>query len=329
MSDRIDEKNQQTISNEAAHFRASAEYHKEQLKRFWIELLRSGIFTLAALAVLVFACIAWFTANTRVHSKTASITSQHEIVRIATKGVRQTPERTFLKLSEGTSYTADGETYYYVETGDIALRLSEEYIVSPGASGSVTFYIIPTHDGSMTATLYLELAGYKETEGENSEQKSAARVNDPVLNALLSGHILLFNKYENNHYSEWLSNNSTGDSWNNTITITLPDDTKKDEPYPVTIYWIWPLLYENMKKDLYAEASEEYTARFSPFIESQIENMEKIDGTSYYYSRIFLAKEGNISNLDERTKAYNLADEYIGSNADYLYLSIQTAAFDE
>lgn len=320
-----------SLQMEAADIPSTAGTHQDEVKKLWIELLKTGIFSLAALAVIVFLTIAWFAANRRVQSGSASVVARHENVRIASKGVRQSSEEEFLKLSEGTSYTYGGDTYYYTEDGEIAMRLAEDYIVSPGASGSIEFYIIPTHDGAMQATLHLGLSGYAEKVGEDGVTKQIEQVEDPVLDALLKGHILLFENYQDGYYSNWLSNESTVGILDNTITIELPEDTKEGVPYRVTFYWIWPLRYENMVEDLYVNGSTEYTERFAPFVEAQSQNRKPISETGNYdYSQIFLAKkETSLNTLDSRTKAYNLADEYIGTNAGYLYLTIQTAAFDE
>lgn len=308
----------------AADFPPSVRSQQDVLKAFKKELLKTTFFLLATLTVLVYGSRAWFASNSRVYSGTASVSAQYEPVRIASKGVRQSSEQSLLKLPEGTAYQkpVDSDTYYYTENGEIALRLSEEYIVSPGASGSIDFYIIPTRDGAMTVTLYLGLVGYAESKTGDVE-----RVQDDVLDALLSGHILLFDTYDGRYYSDWLGNLGTSGFLDNSITVTLPENTIEGEPYHVSLYWIWPLRYENMVEDLYKPGSREYTERFLRFIEEQTQNITNVPGTNsdYSYSRIFLTK----GPLDSRTKAYNLADEYIGTKANYLYLTIQTASFSD
>lgn len=292
------------------------------VQRLWKEILKTGIFLLATVIVLVFGSIAWFVSNDRTQATTASVSAKHDPLRLATKGVRQKAEKDYLRITEetlpdGETYPHKEETYYYTEDGTIALRLSEDNIVvSPGASGTVTFYIIPNQDGAMSLTLYVGLAGYTATQNNTS----AERIVDPTLDALLSGHILLFrNKDENGHYSDWLGEN-------NTVTVSLPVTAKKDIPEAVTVHWIWPLRYENMVNDLYEKGSEEYQDSFAPFVEKQskIANMNPLTGR-YRYSRIFLTNETG-ETVQDCSKYYNLADEYIGTNAQYLYLAIQTSA---
>lgn len=289
------------------------------IRRLWKEMLKTGIFLLATLIVLAFCSIAWFVSNDRTQATTASVSAKHDPLRLATKGVRQKAEKDYLRITEetlpdGETHPYKEETYYFTENGTIALRLSEDNIVvSPGASGTATFYIIPNQDGAMSLTLYVGLAGYAATQNNTP-------IDDKTLDALLSGHILLFqNKDENGHYSGWLGEN-------NTITVSLPVTAKKDIPEEVSLHWIWPLRYENMVNDLYEKGSAEYRDSFAPFVEKQskIADMNPLT-ERYRYSRIFLTNETG-DTVQDRSKAYNLADEYIGTNAQYLYLAIQTSA---
>lgn len=327
----MEQDNRQSQQNEAEYYRTAAETHKETLKYFWKDFLKTGVFILAVIIVIIIAGIAWFVANNRASGDASSISAQQEIVRIASKGVRQTAEKNSnLNLSGGTEYRYGEEIYYYTEGGEIAMHLSEDYSVSPGASGFIEFYIIPTRDGATTVNLYLGLAGYADKLSTGGTSKQAERVEDATLEALLSGHILLFKKYENGYYYEWLYNGGTDGILNNKITIQLPEDSKEGVPYPYKLYWIWPKRYENMVNDLFVEGSTEFTNDFSPFIEGQA-NTEytQIGETSYSYSRIFLANTWPLTSFETRTKAYNLADEYIGTNADYLYLTIRTSTAEE
>lgn len=287
------------------------------LKTFVRELAKTAVYLLAASAVIVFCSIAWFVSNRQVDASTASIQAGIDTIRIATKGLRQKAEEQFLNLSEGTEYRYGSETYYYTEGGQIALRLdSDETAVFPGASGKVTFYIIPGRDGTATIPIYLSIAGY---------DKAGAPLNDTILNALLSGHILLFRSYNSLYYSDWLDpQDCAAGQLEHTFTVELPPETRAGVPFPVTFYWVWPLRYENMEKDLFAETDEDRTD-FLDFIDLQATQTTPIPGTAEYsYSRIFIKHDAALSTLETRSRAYDLADEYIGANTSFLYLSIQT-----
>lgn len=268
--------------------------------------------------VIAAASVAWFVSNSRVNSATAPVSAGFEPIKLATKGERQEADR-YLTLDQDTKKMEyQGETYYYTDGDPIALRLDAPgYEISPGAHGKVTFYVIPAKAGG-SLTLHIGLGGY----GEN-EQKKVVAIDDPVLNALMSGHILLFDSFENDTYTNWLfqteKRNSNITAANNTIfsnTITVDlNDAPAGVPFEVTFFWIWPLRYENLEALV-----------GSDFCTAQMQNMEGL-GTNYKYSRVFLAKqETDLSDVKNRSEAYDLADEYIGSNAQYLYLTIQTTA---
>ena len=319
-----------TQYKEAESYRASAEHHKQEVKSAWGTFWKSGVFVLAALGVLFFIGLAWYMTNNRVKSGSASVSAQAAVVRIASKGDRQTAEENSqLGLQDGETLEYHGETYYYVEDGEIAMRLSQDYSVSPGTSGSIEFYIIPVSNGKRSITLSLGFAGY-----QKDEDGKAVPAEDKTLEALLKGHILLFEDYENGFYSGWLYDSSDNGIYHNTITITLPEDAETDVPYPYTLYWIWPKRYENLvlhrvdQNDLFAQDSDEFQDSYLPFldVQSSDENRNPIPGTNYSYSALFLANSWPLEKTDARSKAYNLADEYIGTNADYLYLTIRTSA---
>lgn len=283
------------------------------------QLWKSMFFALAAVSVIVIASIAWFVSNSRVHSSTASVSADFEPIKLATRGDRQQGEVEHLALAEGNEETYNGKVYYCTEEGTIALRLDgTNHEVSPGSKGKVEFFIIPNGSTS-SVTLHIGLGGY----GEDEDDNKVKPIEDDVLKALMSGHILLFDNYENGEYSDWLfsSGGSNGSIFNNTITIDL-SGKPANVPVPVDFYWIWPLRYENMVNDFEG---------IQDFINEQAkgENMSNLN-EKYRYSRIFLTDKNDLTGaeVDERSKAYDLADEYIGSNAQYLYLTIQISADD-
>lgn len=331
MIDGIENK-EELIQSESTDELSSAEDYRDIQKRLWIDIAKTAAFAMAALAVIVIGSIAWFMANSQVHSASSSVSAQKGNFKIASKGARQNAEMDKLNFSEGTELSYSDDTYYCTEGGEIALRLSEQYSVFPGSNGYIDFYIIPSEDGEINATIYLGLTGY--IEDESTTEEDVRRCNDSVLDSLLSGHILLFGKYENGYYSDWLNNNNgeVVGIFNNSITVQVKD-AKKGIPHRVQIYWIWPLRYENMMSDLYKEDSREFADRFSPFVEEQSEksNMKPISdqSTDYLYNRIFLTKNEGSFDSNLRSKAYNLADEYIGTNAQYLYLTIKTAPIED
>ena len=316
---------------DAAFYRAQAGLHKAKLRRTRRIFLQSGLFLLAALIVAVLSSLAWFAINTGVFGSTSHVSSKKHATRLASKGERLKEEIEELDLAVGTPFYYHDETYYYTEDGEIALRFAEKQSVSPGARGQVDFYLIPGENSPRQETLCINLSCYQKGEGEGGR---ATPAEDAVLNRLLGGHILLFAKYEDGFFSELLLDTQAEEFPHNRMTVTISEDAKADEPIPIRIYWVWPKRYENLisqrsgKGDIFAPESAEYEDVFAPLLEAQNQKWETVSGTSehsdYSYNAFFLAG-GNLPNTTEtREKAYNLADEYIGTNADYLYLTIST-----
>lgn len=299
----------------------SSENVEQLRKAFKRQLWKCIFFSIVAVCVIAFASIAWFVSNTRVNSSVAPISAGFEPIRLATRGVRQQAEVDHLQLKsddEINKMEYDGKIYYYSEGDTIALRLNaDNYEISPGSKGKVEFYVIPA-GGASSVTLQIGVGGYGEDEKDNNKVKP---INDNVLNALMSGHILLFDTYENGVYSEWLyqKNGSNSGIINNAITVDL---TGKPAGVPVAVdfYWIWPLRYENIAND-FIEVKD--------FVEEQAATMTDLENSKYRYSRIFFTDQASLTGTDHRSKAYDLADEYIGSNAQYLYLIIQTSSSDD
>lgn len=269
---------------------------------FWHQLWKTITLLFIAVVVIAAASVAWFVSNTRVNSATAPVSAGFEPIKLATKGQRQTAESTLLNLGEGTIFLYGEDTYYFAEDGTIALRLDSNNVsVRPGSSGEVTIYIIPKHTGTLETTLYLELAGYQKYT-ENAVT-TARPVENPVLDTLLDGHILLFRDKDYSHRLWTESGN----------ILHISKDAREGVPLPVTFYWYWPLRYEDMK-----EAWLDRTLN-NPLPET----------SDYRYNRVFIAKADVLTDAKLCDEAYNRADEYIGSHADFLYLSIQTSLTEE
>lgn len=297
----------------------------EILRSLIAQLVKVSFFALAALIVIFVGTRAWFVANNRVTADGMQIQGRNSLIRLATTGSRQRAEEEYLKVANGEKlpdgqaflYPKQGqtETYYYTEDGAIALRMNGQKEVSPGATGKVTFYIIPSQNGELNTTVYLQLAGYQVVNGAAQEIP-----NNQILKTLLNGHILLFLNHEGEDEGEDVYSGWLGSDVSKPIPISIPD-AEQDTPVAFTVYWIWPLRYENMVP---LSGDETYTN----WMEEQIDanRLTPISGINYCYNNIFLAEKGSdLSGRDDKDNAYNLADEFIGTNAEYLYLTIRTA----
>lgn len=324
----------------AEDYRKAAEAHKEAEKNMRTTFLKTGIFFVLALVVIIILAIAWFVSNNRVSGEGTSIgANSSEIYLIASTGTRQTAERDKYKengenilsdteASEYTSYydTLTGETVALQDDQKLELyngsawHLQDNGTMKPGARGVLEFYVIPQIQGLSELTFNLNTAGYKETENASNP---VSLVEDPVFNALLEGHILFFTNLDDaNGYSGLL-----GPGEKEIRVKAKSGELQKDIPYKVSIYWIWPRRYHNFiyhqrttYGDLFGTESEDYTALLS-FINSNRNNF--FYNNNKEIKAIVTQKDMSDEDYALGTSYYNMADEYIGTHVDYIYLEIK------
>ncbi|MDO4475276.1 MAG: hypothetical protein Q4B59_00635 [Lachnospiraceae bacterium] len=303
----------QSPAHTAQEYREEAERHARAAKDTWKQFGKTGIFVAAAFVALVLLAMAWFVSNNRVHALGGRISAGANSLRLASKGERQEPESEVLQLDTGGELVFNNETYHVSDGGEVALYLDDQYEMKPGASGLIEFYIIPRTDGAAEVTLYVQTVACVTTK-ENGIETAAVNEADETLNALLSGHLLFFEKQENGTYSEWIALNGEGD---HVMKIQMDASAKADEPYLCQIYWVWP---EHL-------AVLEEISGMDAFISEQAQAAaaSAIEGTDgYLYSRLFIADSFPLSEKADQSRAYDLADEYIGSNMDYVYFTVRS-----
>lgn len=302
---------------------------REEIKELYKSLAKTTVMVFVSLFTLVFVAVAWFVANSNVRSGSSPISADYEPIKLAVKSndFRQSADE-YLQLNDGDTLTdADGNKYFYTNSGTIALRLDKnDYEVSPGAKGKVTFYVIP-NGATSSVTLHIGLGAYGE-----DENHAVNPINNEVINSLINGHILLFDDYSDvNGYSNWLfeTPNNSDSIFHNSITVDL-SNTSAGDIVPVDFYWIWPTRYQNYVNDF----KDSYTKNeIVNFANDQADNLRELGNyqvleNQYRYSYVFLSKD-SLTSTANRSEGYDLADEYIGGNAQYLYLTIQTSVTDE
>lgn len=224
-----------------------------------------------------------------------------------------------------------------------------------GASGKLEFYIITKVDNLSSVTIQLDTAAY--VYGSRTDKSgNAAKSWDAKLQELVSGHILLFRSSSDaDGYGECLSiedngkfivkaPKTSGDSAAAAGEEEAGNDTatfQKGIPYKVTLKWVWPKYFRNYvynqrtNGDLYSDSKSQNYKTFLVFVQNQAalnQGYSKMFCTqdsgegSQGEENTWTVKKENISNsmnqadYDLCTKYYNNADEYIGSNADFLYV---------
>ncbi|MCI7169943.1 hypothetical protein MSB04_05930 [bacterium] len=323
---------------------------------------------LSALVVMVGVSVAWFVSNHRVNATGMNIqVASAEDFQLASKGKRQDAEQNKLKnedsqniLNNGTAYliNSDGKMIaasddtnnteiYYAGFTNLAWRLDDDVTLMPGASGSMTFYIIPRKENLTSANLTFTLKACEDT----AAGVAVVSKNNQLQN-LVMGHILFFrNREADGSYADWIAPDENGSYLmaNSEYSFTVTPENKttfdKDKPYPVTLYWVWPnyirnYIYTNQNGSLFTNPDSSDYKNLLKFLNK--ENFQN-NVAEQKYSKIFYVKpdsgaasaigstggNGNQINsnitdafLNECNEAYNNADQYIGENARYLYIDV-------
>lgn len=316
------------------------------------KLKRSFVFAFVALIAVIALGIAWFMSNSKVTSTGTSVSAQDDrLFELASVGERQTAEASYLKdesekniLSAGAKRTYDSyiengtkvqkEQIYHVGTGSLAWYLDSQESILPGANGKLEFYIIPKKDDVKSVTVSFDITAYVYKDEGNAD-KRAVKSEDTTLQNLIQGHILFFQQLDDVYgYQKWLEADKP-------FVIEAPNNGsfKKDVPYKVTIYWIWPQYFRNYvytqkstQGDLFTDAANQTSdsdyARINRFINSQ-RTVETSQNKLFYDESSEVQVESDINKnmaqntLDQCSKYYNKADEYIGTNAKYIYVGIK------
>lgn len=172
-------------------------------------------------------------------------------------------------LNVGTTDFKDikGDIYILGDSETISLRVNdssninnaEEFgHVGPGSFGQFTFYIIPHIDSFDGVTVSIALHPYTLVrEGDPSEKTATGKAvhvenneNNEVLLNMLQGHILLFTaKDVNGDYASHVIPDLQDDG-SIRFEFHLDSSSKtwvKNQAEPVTVYWMWPKRFENIK----------------------------------------------------------------------------------
>lgn len=317
---------------------------------------RSLRLAFTALLAIVAVCIAWFASNNQVTVEDIQTTVRdEEPFDIASIGDRQTAEKNFLIddndnkiLSEGTERHFDnyididsketveaGGKKFYVGGSGIAWHMNGDQSLVPGAGGKLEFYIIPKQTGLTSVTISLNMEGYKLNETTNKAQK----LSDTKIQNLLNGHILLFRYLDDQYgYHGWLGadhkikiNAPTRDNGDTTFVPNIP--------YKVTLYWKWPQYFRNYiytQRSTYGDLfTDEMVAKYGDEYQSLVQFVDDQKSTGDAGSLFYDASgtgasiSGTINKymddttLDACTTYYNQADEYIGTNTQYVYIQIK------
>lgn len=260
----------------------------------------------------------------------------------------------YVDMESGISTPVEQPYTYYYGTSSLAWRKETQLqqMFEPGESGKFEFYIIPQVDDLKSVDVTFQFDAYMKTAGSSK----AVRSEDKLLQNLIDGHILLFRKLDNqNGYSGWLKPQEISSETGSAVTDSKGSEFfvnssevglesfEKGVPYKVTVYWVWPKYFRNyvyglrgMHNDLFVDRTDSNPDNTSikKFINDNkilYKDTVRNDSNNLFYSPdasdeqvtdTEINKDMPDSVLNSCNKFYNQADEYIGNNAQYIYVNV-------
>lgn len=274
------------------------------------QITRSILLALTALAVIAFACYAWFVSTKRVTGSIRPVQllgSTFELASAGTSGAYDHMLPGGLSIS-GDSWkhpgtvTSTGKASILWQVSDSSnLNNTEDTgCIQPGSQGAIQFSVIPKADGKLKLNFQIELLPMQE-----NSSKLEIPEDDETLNNLLKGHFLFQYSTDGTNFS-WIPC-STGQ-----FLLTFTGCTA-DTPIPVTLNWRWPYLLR-----LVTEHTE-------------VVGWMKEDTRYFFYDHGLAVApptelHPNVGNFAQYDRYYNNADEYIGENAYGVLLRLTAEA---
>lgn len=338
----------------------AGEEEEDKTAKLFIRLIKPFSMMILVLSLLIFVGVAWFTMNRDVSGSGMGVKSQAAIFEIRTSGS--------VGLYDSYITSVDAEYSSGTETGGsngqkiiwqltsqsqmenlwngsgtpsaddmkkIQKLESDDYGLSPGDYGQLTFTIVPKTASGFDAIIQPQVTCYKTTYDSDGYQSGTITAMDST-NAdekeamdFLSGHILFYYKYDSD-------DDGTEEMHLIKDSFTVENITTDTD---VTIYWIWP-------------------NRLNNILELNVEGLDSTARTElrkYFFTKpeIFLAKTSSDSAsvfdgitlgadaTDEQITAavssmtspastysgwsgrYNSADQTIGDRVGYIMLEVQ------
>ena len=269
----------------------------------------SILLALTALAVIAFACYAWFVSTKRVTGSIRPVQllgSTFELASAGTSGAYDHMLPNGLSIS-GDSWkpsgtvTSTGKASILWQVSDSSSLNNTEATgcIQPGSRGTIQFFVIPKADGELKLNFQIELLPMQ----ENSSKLEIPEDDD--LNNLLKGHFLFQYSTDGTNFS-WVPC-STGQ-----FLLTFTGCTA-DTPIPVTLNWRWPYLLRLVTD------------------QPEVVSWMKEDTRYFFYNHGNTVEAPteltpNAGNFAQYDRYYNNADEYIGENVYGVLLRLTAEA---
>ena len=274
------------------------------------QITRSILLALTALAVIAFACYAWFVSTKRVTGSIRPVQllgSTFELASAGNMGAYDHMLPDGLNISGDSrkpsgTVTSTGKASILWQVSDSSnLNNTEETgCIQPGSQGAIQFFVIPKAAGELKLNFQIELLPMKEKGG-----KLGIPEDNETLNNLLKGHFLF-------QYSTDETNSSWVPCSTGRFSLTFTGCTA-DMPIPVTLNWRWPYLLRLVTKH------------------TEVVGWMKEDTRYFFYDHGLTVApppelQPNAGNFAQYDRYYNNADEYIGENAYGVLLRLTAEA---
>lgn len=294
MDNRLEEKTEKMISDEAERYRAAANEHAAAAKEARSTFRTTGVIMLAIIAIVALIGFGWFVFNNRVKGLTGTISAAGQAdFALATVGNNsQGVYDGIFHLMDNLTTETIGETDYYVASGNSSFRVDSDknlnnYLdnadLRPGNRGTFDLYVIcrTAKREVVLQPVFSAWNGIQESNMEDAFSHSNTTISTAA--EFLKGHILLFAKMdEKGMYSgnidftkEIKLNLSTGKaSQEETSQENVSHEFSWGESvfsdgniavYRLPVYWVWPEQFGNFiytgnsyNKNLFAEKKVDY-----------------------------------------------------------------------
>lgn len=307
------QKDENSVVSDAG--KASGNIRRDLKKR----IITLCITSAAVLAVMPFATIAWFARNDKVMAENLQ--------------VHAADSKGFDLTTEGGKEGSDGirsDLNKYLDQNPSILRwnLSDSSHlmnygegdqspgVSPGTSGSISFYVIPRTDGPLTIDCSLDIkpimrASSSGSSGEQStEIESAGESEEPdneeiKVTKLLRGHLLFACRYKTS--ADASETRALLDISNGAFKVVIPEGVKAGDRQEVTLDWFWPYTLRDARN--HSTYGEQITS--------------KLEDQNYYEYFYYDETNGNInSEYSILNNKFNEADQHIGDRVKAVVLEL-------
>lgn len=281
------------------------------------QIVRSAFLALAALAVIVFACYAWFVSSGTVTGKVGAVRIDGSSFELGSMGEKADKYDKLFPTTpappvDGDNYdpndqsgtvTGENTNIFWRVSSDSNLGNTDSMTgVSPGSFGTLQFYVIPKRDGTLNLTFNVSLVPIRE-DGTQVTMNDAREGGDSTLNKLLRGHFLFsYSCEEVNASNVQLAYN------NHSFRLTF-SNAKENHPIEVTLDWLWPEFLRDVIEN-------EQTG-------TVIQGWMSAEPDHFFYNGVSPIGDVDFDNDFRKLNSYyNNADEYIGTNIKGVILSL-------